>query len=367
MICARAAPAVVAFLYCACTPPRAPVTPRTVEPAAELLDRLISDSVPGFSGQVLVARAGEVLLHKAYGLADRETARPNTVTTVFDVGSVTKQFTAAAVVALESDGRLAVTDTVGKYFAGLRPSIARITLHQLLTHTSGMPQYSGEDYEPRTDSAFAAWLDTVSLEFDPGTKFQYSNPGYSTLALVVQKVSAMPYEEFLQTRLLRPAGLTRTGYRAHDWSRDQLATGYTLGAERFGSPLEHFWHSDGPSWNLRGNGGLLSSAAELYRWQQSLLAGRVLPKSAVACLVTGHVDTQRAGRRYGYGWYASEDDAGRRSVEHTGGNGAFFALVRWYDESGVVIVVTSNAFRADTIRALLAHVVRVAVDGARPG
>jgi CubicO group peptidase (beta-lactamase class C family) len=358
-----AAVAALPSLVPACNGTEVP-EPLVSGPTAVQIDRFVRDSLPDFSGQVLVALGDTVILHQAYGFADRESKRPVTLETVFDIGSLTKQFTAAAIIALAERGALAVEDTLARFFPGLPPSKARLTLHQLLTHSSGLPQYSGDDYDPMSAEGLVAWLDTVSLEFSPGERYRYSNPGYSLLALVVERASGLPYEGFLQRRLLGPAGLTHTGYRAPDWRGTELAVGYELGRKRVGTPLDQRWLDDGPSWNLRGNGGMLSTAAEMYRWQHMLVAGRVLPLDAVQRLTTPHIGTDRADRRYGYGWAVRSDEAGRTFVEHTGGNGAFFADVRWYADPEVTFVVTSNAFDADAIRTVLRGLVRLAVDRA---
>jgi CubicO group peptidase (beta-lactamase class C family) len=358
--CFAAAGLILALAACASSRP--PVRGVADGPIGDRIDLFVGDSLPSFSGQILVARDGRIVLHQAYGLADRDSMRTNTVETVFDIGSITKQFTAAAILALAEEGRLAVTDTLGRFLPDLPAPKSGLTLHALLTHSSGLPQYSGEDYDPLTGESFRAWLDTVSVEFSPGERFQYSNPGYSALGIVVEAVSGRRYEEFLHTRLLEPAGLTGTGYRVPRRESGELAVGYSPAEGRVGSPLDRFWHPDGPSWNLRANGGILSTAVELYHWQQALVSGRVLSAKSVEQLVTGYIDAPRPNRRYGYGWYVNTNEVGRRWTDHTGGNGAFFALLRWYEEPDVVFAITSNAFDANDTRRLLAFLVKAAVD-----
>lgn len=358
----RRATLVLTLMLTGCVTPAISIQPVSSGPIAERVDGFVRDSLKAFSGQILVARGGNIVLHRAYGLADREASRRNSVETGFDIGSLTKQFTAAAIVALVQDARLSVSDTLGAFFPELSGEKLRISLHQLLTHSSGFPQYSGEDYDLLTAAGLEGWMDTVSLEFTPGERFRYSNPGYSILALVVEKVSGLPFEKFVQVRLLRPAGLRKTGYRVPNWSVGNLAVGYNDSEGRVGTPLDRLWFDDGPSWNLRGNGGMLSTAWELYQWQQSLTLGKVLSPNSVQRLVSGHVETGRPGRQYGYGWYATRDAAGRTFTDHTGGNGSFFTLLRWYGVPDVVLVVTSNAFNAEQISALIAALVRFAVD-----
>lgn len=322
-------------------------------------DARIRDELPDFSGQVLVAACGSAILHAPYGLADRETGRPVTLDTVFDIGSLTKQFTAAAVVLLAARGALTTDDPVGRFLADLPPDKARIALHHLLTHTAGLPLYSGDDYAPMTAEGLVKWFATVPLESAPGVRYSYSNPGYSLLALVVEQASCLPYEAFLHHELLRPAGLVRTGYRVPQWAPGDVAVGYTEGTERFGTPLEHAWANDGPWWNLRGNGGILSAAGELFQWTQALKEEKILPASSVGRLTTPRVEAGASGQWYGYGWKVVEDNQGRRFVGHSGGNDSFFADVRWYESRDLTIVVTCNAFRLEMIRSLFRTLGRI--------
>jgi CubicO group peptidase (beta-lactamase class C family) len=172
--CFAAAGLILALAACASSRP--PVRGVADGPIGDRIDLFVGDSLPSFSGQILVARDGRIVLHQAYGLADRGSMRTNTVETVFDIGSITKQFTAAAILALAEEGRLAVTDTLGRFLPDLPAPKSGLTLHALLTHSSGLPQYSGEDYDPLTGESFRAWLDTVLVEFSPGERFQYSAP-----------------------------------------------------------------------------------------------------------------------------------------------------------------------------------------------
>jgi len=327
--------------------------------SAEKTDAFIRDELPEFSGQVLVVACGSVLLHAAYGLANRETGHSVTLDTVFDIGSLTKQFTAAAVLFLAARGVLTTDDPVGQFLAGVPPDKAHITLHHLLTHTAGLPLYSGDDYAPMTTDGLVEWFAAVPLESAPGVRYSYSNPGYSLLALVVEQTSGLPYEALLYHKLLKPAGLVRTGYRIPEWRSSELAVGYTEGTGRFGTPLEHAWADDGPSWNLRGNGGILSTAGEMFQWIQALKEGKVLPASSVRRLTTPRVEAGASGLWYGYGWKIVEDGRGRRFVNHSGGNGAFFADIRWYESPDLTTVVTCNAFRIEPIRTLFQTLVRI--------
>lgn len=296
----------------------------------------------GFAGAILVAKDGEVILHKGYGLADRERGLPVTAETVFDIGSITKQFTAAAILALEEQGRLRVSDTIGRYFDAVPPDKARITLHHLLTHTSGLEGDFGSDYDQMPRDSLVRIALGSKLLWAPGTRYQYSNAGYSLLGAIVEKVSGQPYERFLHERLFRPAGLARTGYRLVEWPREAVAVGYR-GTERWGTPLDHAWAPDGPYWHLRANGGLLSTVGDLYRWHLALETDRVLSDSSRAKAFRKWVPESEDGDSfYGYGWAVEPTPRGTTLISHNGGNGYFFADFRRYVDDRVVVTFATN-------------------------
>ena len=313
-------------------------------PDAELrqeLDRLMSRlEAFGFSGSLLVARDGRVILEKGYGFADREKGVPFTAETVFDIGSITKQLTAAAILKLEMEGKLKVTDPLSKHFEGVPEDKRGITLHHLLTHSAGLVDILGGDYEEMPRDRLVREALASKLLWPPGADYQYSNLGYSLLAIVVEKVSAQPYETFLQERLLKPAGLTLTGYRGPKWDLAKLAHGYSRRGP-WGTPLDHAWAPDGPWWNLRGNGGILSTVGELYKWHRALEGEAILSKEAKAKLQAPHV-AEGGGTHYGYGWSVAKTSRGTTLVSHNGGNGIFAADFHRYVDEGVVIAIGSN-------------------------
>ncbi|HSG38033.1 MAG TPA: serine hydrolase domain-containing protein [Thermoanaerobaculia bacterium] len=313
-------------------------------PDAELrqeLDRLMSRlEAFGFSGSLLVARDGRVILEKGYGFADRDKGVPFTAETVFDIGSITKQLTAAAILKLEMEGKLKVTDPLSKHFEGVPEDKRGITLHHLLTHSAGFVDILGGDYDEMPRDRLVQGALASKLLWPPGTGYEYSNLGYSLLAIVVEKVSGRPYETFLQERLLKPAGLTLTGYRGPKWDLAKLAHGYSRRGP-WGTPLDHTWAPDGPWWNLRGNGGILSTVGELYKWHRALEGEAILSKEAKAKYQAPHV-AEGGGTHYGYGWSVAKTSRGTTLVAHNGGNGIFAADFRRYVDEGVVIAIGSN-------------------------
>jgi CubicO group peptidase (beta-lactamase class C family) len=307
------------------------------------LDQYLSRLVPyGYSGAVLVAKDGTVLLKKAYGLADREANRPYTTDMVSCIGSVTKQFTAAAILKLEMEGRLSVSDPIAKYLPGVPPDKSSITIHQLLTHTAGLSgDFGGRDDDPIDRDTLVAKVLAAPLASKPGERFEYSNEGYSLAAAIVERVAGTGYETYLRGHVLLPAGLKDTGYLAPGWPLSRLPVGYTADGKPWGRVYKNGWRADGPGWYLRGNGGIHSSLDDLYRWHLALEAGTVLSADEVKKFQAGHV-TSAHGERYGYGWSVQTTRRGTTVIEHNGGNGYFFTDFRRYVDEKVVIIAMTN-------------------------
>ncbi|MBK6635827.1 MAG: beta-lactamase family protein [Chitinophagaceae bacterium] len=299
-----------------------------------------------FSGSVLVMKDGEEILKKGYGLADRENKIPYTPETISTVGSVTKQFTGTAILKLEMMGKLTVQDELEKYFPGAPADKKKITLHQLLTHTAGLKPAIGDDYEPLTRDAFMERAMATPLNTAPGERYDYSNVGYSILAAVVELTGGMGYEQFLHKYLFEPAGMKHTGYVIPDWKGQTLATGYR-GKERWGRSNEKPWAADGPYWNLKGNGGILSNTADMYRWHEALLTDKILDTASKAKLYGRHVqEGPGAETFYGYGWAIFPTRRKTWLVTHNGGNGIYFCdVLRFLDEQLVIIYQTNAAQR----------------------
>jgi len=336
--------ALAALLFALALPAPARAAEAVVSgPVGEKVDRFMSRLEGfGFAGSLLVAKDGKVIVHKGYGLADREKKVPWTAETGFDIGSITKQFTAAAILKLEMEGKLKVTDPIGKYFGEVPADKAGITIHHLLTHSSGLEGDFGGDYEEATRDGVVLKALGSKLLWAPGTRYQYSNAGYSLLGAIVEIVSGQPYETFLQEKIWKPAGLARTGYKAPKWAPGSLAHGYR-GALDTGTPLDQIWGPDGPWWNLRANGGVLSTTGDLFKWHQALEGEVVLSKAAKEKYFTPHMPEDEEGSsHYGYGWAVMKTPRGTRLISHNGGNGIFAADFRRYVDEGVAILIGSN-------------------------
>jgi CubicO group peptidase (beta-lactamase class C family) len=303
----------------------------------------------GYSGILLIRGAGDSSVVSAQGFADRETGAEFNSRTIFDTGSVTKQFTAAAILRLEADGSLTVGDSLHRFFPEVPGDKRAITVHQLLTHSSGFPQSSGPDYARLGRDSLLAQLFGQPLAFEPGTRHRYSNPGFSVLAAIVEVVSGQDYEIYLQERLLRPAGLTATGYAIPAEHRHRLAAGYENG-RRWGIGADSADATGGDFWHLLGNGGIYSTAEDLARWADALAAGTVLPMESVERMMAPQILAIPSYRSsgtplyYGYGWYVWPLPAGTVTF-HSGGNGITTASIRMFSQPRRVLILASNASR----------------------
>ncbi|MEA3421805.1 MAG: serine hydrolase domain-containing protein, partial [Acidobacteriota bacterium] len=229
----------------------------------------------GFLGSVLVAVKDKVLLSSGYGMADKKREIPFTADTVSTIGSITKQFTGAGILKLQMMGKLNVKDPITKYFQNIPEDKKDITLHHLLTHSAGFPGAIGHDFDPISRKEFIQLAMNTKLERKPGTLYEYSNVGYSLLGIIIELVSGKSYEEFLHENLFSPAGMMNTGYLIPAWDKKNLAHGYR-GKSDWGTLLDHPWLEDGPGWHLRGNGGILSTVKDMYKWHKALEGNTIL-------------------------------------------------------------------------------------------
>jgi CubicO group peptidase (beta-lactamase class C family) len=317
------------------------------EPRDRSVVKFLDDTLPdGTSGTVVAARDGSVAHCRGFGLADRDAKVAARCDTVYDTMSMTKQFTAAAILKLEMMGELRVTDPLSKFVGPVPDDKRAITLHHLLTHTAGLPEQLGGDYDALSREDMLDGALESRLRSAPGTEHSYSNLGYSVLAAVVERASGGGYEEFLAENLFAPAGMTQTGYVLPEWKPGQVAVEYDENGAPKGKPFDHPWAEDGPYWNLRGNGGLLSTARDMFRWHVALRGDEVLSKSAKDKLFKPHVPEEEGGDSYyGYGWVVSPTDEGR-IVWHDGGNGwSLGKMARFPDQGAMVFWVSNHAYK----------------------
>lgn len=293
----------------------------------------------GFAGTIFVAKEGEIILNKGYGLADKKRDIPCTAETVYDIGSITKQFTAAAIMKLEAEGKLSTSDPITKYFENVPGDKTGITIHHLLTHTAGLLHSYGGDYEvaPR-DETVKLMFDTP-LKFKPGEKWSYSNGGFSILGAIVEKLTGQSYDAYLNETFFKPLGMNSTGYTIPELDEDKVVKyqNEELPID-FESPLDR----PGPYWHLYTNGGILSTTGDMYKWHLALKGDAILPEEQKKKLFAPHVKTTRGEMFYAYGWLVRKTNRETTSIEHGGGSheGVNCRFLRYIDENGVIIILS---------------------------
>lgn len=303
---------------------------------------IIEREIPeDFSGVVLLAQGDQILLSQGFGYANQSTKSAFSDKTVVDVCSITKQFTGAAILKLEMLGKLSTDDKLGSYFKSLDKHLSDITLHELLTHTSGITDVTGDDYDEVTKDKLIQNLNATPLSFPKGSH-HYSNIGYSLLAMVVENVSGQSIDEFLNDSFFKPLGMNQTGYVVPKFLSSDVAHSYE-GKKDLGRPNAKNWQSDGPYWNLRGNGGMLSTAHDMHIWHQALQTESVLSEPAKIKLFGKHTrelpDTESY---YGYGWVIEEFDDGEKMIWHNGGDGNVSADIRYYPANSIFYFIAGN-------------------------
>ncbi len=294
-------------------------------------------SVKNFGGAVLVARDGKAIVSRGYGLADAELNVPNTAQTKFRIGSLTKQFTAAAILLLQERGKLNVRDGICKYLTADCPAAWQpLTIHQLLTHTSGIPNITElPDWEakktlPATPAQTLARYRDLPLEFKPGEQFKYSNSNYLLLGLIVEKASGASYEAFMKENVFAPLKMADTGIDRAEQILKNRAEGYS----RSGETTVNASYVD---MNLPfAAGALYSTVEDLLRWDQALYAENFLSRKSLDAMFT----PEKNGYAYGIGVGARNN---RRLIAHTGGIEGFSSHIsRFPDQRATVIVLLNN-------------------------
>jgi len=287
-----------------------------------------------FSGSVLIAKDGDILLKKGYGMANYEHDVPNTPKTKFRLGSITKQFTSIAIMQLQEKGLLNVNDPIKKYIPDY-PDGEKITIRHLLTHTSGIPSFTSFPNYRETMMLLSPVEMTIerfkdkSLEFMPGEKYKYSNSGYILLGYIVEKVSKKSYEEYLKENIFHPLNMTNTGYDHHSPILKHRASGYSLNGDGF---------INAPYIDMsipHGAGALYSTVEDLYIWDKALYTEKLVSKSSLDKIFTPYREN------YGYGWQITES-FNRKHISHGGGINGFRTYISRYVDDDVCIIVLSN-------------------------
>lgn len=318
-------------------PPSA--APAAQGPAAKIDKTLNSlTEEEAFTGTVLVAQNGEVLLSQGYGLSDRDKNLPNTPQTKYGLASITKQFTAMAILMLQAQDKLNVQDPICRYISDCPTMWQDVTIHHLLTHTSGIPSFTDfDDYEatkatPSPPEQTIARFKDEPLDFPPGQRWHYSNSGYILLGYIIEETSGQAYETFLQQYIFEPLEMKNTGYDHNDGS---LAAAYT--------GLQDQWReADFIDMTVPyAAGALYSTVEDLYRWDQALYTEQLVSKDMLDLMFTPHAKLPNVNLSYGYGWIVGEIN-NHQAVSHGGRTDGIATVIRRYIDNRVTIIVLSN-------------------------
>jgi CubicO group peptidase (beta-lactamase class C family) len=288
-----------------------------------------------FMGSVLVAKSNDTLLNKGYGSANLEWAIPNSPTTRFRLGSITKQFTAACVLLLQERGKLQLSDPVKKYVPDALAAWDKITIYNLLTHTSGIPSFTGfKDYrdleaKPTTPAKLVERFRDKPLEFEPGTKWNYSNSGYVLLGYLIEKISGQTYQQFLEQNILTPLGMKDSGYDSNSAIILHRASGY--------SPSAHGIINAGyiDMTIPFSAGALYSTTEDLLRWEHGLFGGKILSAASLKAMTTPFKEN------YGFA-LGIRDVNGRKEIDHAGGIEGFNTELAYWPDDQLTVIVLGN-------------------------
>ncbi|MCE0521369.1 MAG: serine hydrolase [Methylacidiphilales bacterium] len=314
------------------------------------LESILAKRLPadGPGEVVLVARDGKILFSHGYGFADREKRIPTTPETRFRIGSVTKQFTAAAILHLAQEGKLSIDDSLAKYFPKY-PGGEKITLRHLLTHTSGLHNYTAHpDFlarvtQPIASADLVAWFQDDPPDFPPGEQFGYCNTGYVLLGQIVEKVSGLPLGDYLQKQFFGPLGLHDTGTWHNATPPDHAAKGYSF----IEKPLLGKQLQPAVDWDMSWAGGageLYSTVGDLWHWTEALQGGLILSPEGLRDMVTEVTVPKKETLTLRYGMGLGHCDIGNLpAIGHNGGLNGFLSEVMWFPDQKVTVVVLGNA------------------------
>ena len=296
-------------------------------------------SVHDFSGAVLISKNGKIVYQSAFGLANREWRIANSTDTRFPIGSLTKQFTAAAILQLQENGKLSVGDKLSKYFPDY-PKGDQVTLHMLLNHTSGIKECSENPhwFAISPNLPIAQLKDTIiktfkfePYDFEPGTHWKYSNSGYILLGYIIEQASGETYLNYIEKQVLQPAGMTQSGILSQDTIVPEIASGYSKNNTQWKKAAFQ------PT-NVSFSAGILyATVGDLFNWRQALNAGKILGKKSLELMNTPNLPDKGAG----YGVFIDRN-FNHKVIQHQGALSGFNTYLAEYPEDGIGVIVLTN-------------------------
>jgi CubicO group peptidase (beta-lactamase class C family) len=292
-----------------------------------------------------IIRNGKCVKEKAYGVADVELGAHASVKDVFEIGSMTKQFTATCILLLRREGKLRLSDTLSQYLSDIPDAWKPITLKQLLTHTSGIPNFTahGDFFEivrnPETPDKILSLVNHFPLDFPPGSKYEYSNTNYYLLSLIIEKITHMSLFDFMRKNIFTPLHMNATIPTGPDKIVPNRAPGYLFDQHLQNEP---FMYAD----SVLGAGFLLSDLDDLIKWNRSLDQNTILSESEKNLMWTPAVLNDGSKTGYGLGW-ALGNVNGHPLVEHAGGTAGYSSIISKYPADHITIILLTNLFNAD--------------------
>jgi CubicO group peptidase (beta-lactamase class C family) len=288
-----------------------------------------------FNGVVLVAKDGKAIFQKGYGFADKEAGIANQTDTEFRIASLTKSFTAVSILQLEEQGKLRTTDPISKYIADF-PDGDKITIHTLLTHSSGVKDHAKltDTTKPITLPALIELMKKQKLSFTPGSQYKYSNTGYMILAYIVEKVSGQSYGEYYKEHIFKPAGMHHTYLRQAD------VKNFAVGYENMKKVVDHDDESQ-----LAGAGDIISTAGDMQNYINALNNHKLLSDTETKKMETGYIDSSEWGVfKYGYGWNVANNfiSFDKPMIEHNGNLPGYKSDVVDFPDDHVTVILLSN-------------------------
>jgi len=308
----------------------------------ELEDKIDSYIIPladsqSFMGSILIAEKDSIVFLKSFGYANLEHLVPNSSSTVYRIGSMTKSFTATAIMLLIDKNKISVESKLSDFISDY-PNGNRITIHQLLTHTSGIPDYTKlQDIEskkclPVTLTELINRIKNLPLEFEPGSKFKYNNSGYLLLTYIIEKISGLSYSEFLDVNIFQPLDMNNTGYNNNKEIIKNHASGYSVLKGDNKIINADYVNMSVP----QGAGGLHSTVLDLYKWDRSFYTNKLLTQEGKEKMFTFYISD------YGYGWGREIRKNNRISIGHNGMISGFSSIIHRFVDDNTVIIILAN-------------------------
>jgi CubicO group peptidase (beta-lactamase class C family) len=331
-------------VFAADTAPHKPLGKRALD---DLSFRLHATVAPYFppdapGATVLVVKDGQTVLRRAYGMADTIKGVTMTPDMALRLGSITKQFTATAILLLADEGKLSVDDDITKHLPDYPTKGKRITIEHLLTHTSGIPSYTGKPgymVNMARDMSVAQMIDTFKndpLDFEPGSQYRYNNSGYFLLGAIIEKISGQTYASFVEQRIFKPLGMRDTYYEGFGTSQAPVAAGHSRSEKGFGAakPLSMT--------QPYAAGALVSTVDDLARWDAAIAGGKLLKPASWQRAFTSYRLTDGKATDYGYGWNVNRVQ-GETAIGHGGGINGFSTYALRLPEQKVYVAVLTNS------------------------